>query len=222
MLFVADRVPVELRRIVEFLNGQMQPAEVLAVEIRQYEGQGLKTLVPVVIGQTQGALQKKGVVASPASKEKRIWDENSILEELATRKALGPEVVEAARQICDWAREHGDRTYLSTSPSWGGMGPIFGTGEGEFYPYLVHTDGTVGIYFQFMLRKPIVGDEAFRRRLLDKLNGLRGVSIPETSLSKRPGISLKILALEDNTKRFLEIIDWFVEEWRSKRLELGK
>jgi len=30
MLFVADRIPAELRRIVEFLNEQMDPAEVLA------------------------------------------------------------------------------------------------------------------------------------------------------------------------------------------------
>jgi hypothetical protein len=45
MVFVADAIPSELRRIVEFLNGQMDPAEVLAVEIKQFLGQGLKTLV---------------------------------------------------------------------------------------------------------------------------------------------------------------------------------
>ena len=41
MLFVVDDIPPELRRIVEFLNQQMDPAEVLAVELRQYAGQGL-------------------------------------------------------------------------------------------------------------------------------------------------------------------------------------
>ena len=46
-MFVADEIPVELRRIVEFMNGQMDPAEVLAVEIKQYVGGNLKTLVPV-------------------------------------------------------------------------------------------------------------------------------------------------------------------------------
>ena len=35
MLFVADRIPPELRKVVEFLNLQMRPAEVLAVELRQ-------------------------------------------------------------------------------------------------------------------------------------------------------------------------------------------
>ena len=69
LLFVADRIPLELRRIVEFLNRQMQPAEVLAVELRQYEGQGLKTLVPIVLGQTQDALQNKGSSSRPTLPE---------------------------------------------------------------------------------------------------------------------------------------------------------
>ena len=58
MLFVADVIPPELRRIVEFLNEQMDPGEVLAVEIKQYVGEGMKTLVPRVIGQTAEAEKK--------------------------------------------------------------------------------------------------------------------------------------------------------------------
>jgi hypothetical protein len=38
LIFVADVIPLELQRIVEFLNTQMDPAEVLALEIRQYGG----------------------------------------------------------------------------------------------------------------------------------------------------------------------------------------
>jgi hypothetical protein len=60
MLFVADVIPKELRRIIEFLNQQMDPAEVLGVEIKQYVGEGMKTLVSRVIGQTAEAESKKG------------------------------------------------------------------------------------------------------------------------------------------------------------------
>ena len=42
MLFVADEIPKELRRIVEFLNEQMNPAEVLAVEIKQFIRSGFQ------------------------------------------------------------------------------------------------------------------------------------------------------------------------------------
>lgn len=59
LLFVADSIPRELLRVVEFLNTQMDPAEVLAVEIRQYASGSLKTLVPRVMGQSTEAQQKK-------------------------------------------------------------------------------------------------------------------------------------------------------------------
>jgi len=52
LVFVADIFPSELKRVVEFLNVQMSPAEVLGIEIRQYVGEGLQTLVPHVIGRT--------------------------------------------------------------------------------------------------------------------------------------------------------------------------
>jgi hypothetical protein len=55
MVFVADEIPPELRRIVEFLNEQMISAEVLAIEVKQYVGGGMITLVPTVIGQTEAA-----------------------------------------------------------------------------------------------------------------------------------------------------------------------
>jgi len=51
----------ELRRAVEFLNQQMDPAEVLAIGIKQFVGQNLKALVPRLIGQTAEAQQKKAV-----------------------------------------------------------------------------------------------------------------------------------------------------------------
>ena len=38
LVFVADVVPAELQRVVEFLNERMSPTEVIAVEIRQYTG----------------------------------------------------------------------------------------------------------------------------------------------------------------------------------------
>ena len=73
LIFVSDEIPTELRRIVEFLNQQMSPAEVLAVEIKQYVSQdsNLKTLVPRIIGQTVEAQQKKsGAAGEPSGKRK--------------------------------------------------------------------------------------------------------------------------------------------------------
>jgi hypothetical protein len=82
LVFVADQIPSELRRLVEFLNEQMQGVEVLAVEIKQYvdaEGRH-QTLVPRLVGQTERARQAKG------RPEPRQWDRDSLLSDLEERR----------------------------------------------------------------------------------------------------------------------------------------
>lgn len=59
MLFVADELPRELRRRIEFLNQQMVSVEVLGVEIRQYVRPDVKVLVPRLVGQTELTRQGK-------------------------------------------------------------------------------------------------------------------------------------------------------------------
>ena len=60
LLFVADGIPDELTRVVEFLNEQMPEVEVLAVEIKQFKGVSGSTLVPRVIGRTSEAIAARG------------------------------------------------------------------------------------------------------------------------------------------------------------------
>lgn len=60
LVFVADVIPTELRRLVEFLNEKMADVEVLAVEVKQFIGEGRTALVPRVIGVTEAARTAKG------------------------------------------------------------------------------------------------------------------------------------------------------------------
>jgi hypothetical protein len=103
MVFLADAIPPELRRVIEFLNGQMDPAEVIAVEVKQYVGSGLKALVPRVLGQTVEAQNKK----SAGPREARQWDRDSFLQALADNKGKG--AADVARQILSWAEHRGLR-----------------------------------------------------------------------------------------------------------------
>jgi len=82
LLFLADEIPAQLQRIVEFLNEQMDRTEVLAVEIKQYAGHGLQTLVPRVLGQTSAAQQTK-----KKTRGTRKWDEPSFFAELEERNS---------------------------------------------------------------------------------------------------------------------------------------
>lgn len=52
LLFIADRIPDRLARVVEFLNGQIRDIEVLAVEVKRFHGDAGEILVPRVIGRT--------------------------------------------------------------------------------------------------------------------------------------------------------------------------
>ncbi len=79
LLFVADEIPLRLQRIVEFLNRYMAPTEVLAVEIKQFAGGNLRTLVPRVLGQTAAMQQKKSLIAG----EKRRWDHEQFFDVLS-------------------------------------------------------------------------------------------------------------------------------------------
>ncbi len=69
LIFAADAIPADLRRIVEFLNEQMTPTEVLALEIRQYveDGGRQHTLVSRVYGWTAAALRRKGRTSAQAT-----------------------------------------------------------------------------------------------------------------------------------------------------------
>lgn len=104
LIFVADEIPKELQRIVEFLNNQMDPAEVLAVEVRQYVGEKSKTLVPRVIGQTAISTGRKSALSSGGQ-----WDETSFFQELESR--CGHNEVKAAKRILTWSKDNADRIW---------------------------------------------------------------------------------------------------------------
>jgi len=59
LVFLADRTPRELRRLVEFLNAKMADVEVLAVEVKQYLGDQHRVVVPRVVGLTEAARDTK-------------------------------------------------------------------------------------------------------------------------------------------------------------------
>ena len=50
LVWVADVIPTELQTIIEYLNEELKHGEALGVEIRQYVGEGIQTLVPRVVG----------------------------------------------------------------------------------------------------------------------------------------------------------------------------
>ena len=59
LIFVADELPRELRRMIEYLNEHMRDVDVLGVELRQYVGASVRALVPRVVGLTERARDQR-------------------------------------------------------------------------------------------------------------------------------------------------------------------
>jgi len=119
LLFVSDAIPPELRRIIEFLNKNMNPTEVLGLELRQFQGPGVRTMVPLVVGQTEEAVQRR----NPTSRSLRNWDENSFFADLGTR--VSEAELQAARGVVNWMKEKADHIEFGKGKK---DGSIFGSG----------------------------------------------------------------------------------------------
>lgn len=206
MLFVSDEIPPELRRIVEFLNQQMDPAEVLAVEIKQFAGEGLRTLVPRVIGQTAEAEQRKKPFG-----ERRQWDEASFFNEFEQRGDRTGEAV--ARSFLAWARERGLRVWWGKGQKTGTFVPVLDLSDTSHQPFAVWSSGLVEIYFYWYTLKPPFDDESRRAELLRRLNEIPGVQLPPDAVAKRPSIRLSVL--KGHEEAFLKVFDWYLDEVRA-------
>lgn len=210
LVFVADVIPVGLRRIVEFLNEQMDPAEVLAIEIRQYVGAGRTTLVPRLVGQTAKADERKG----SGSREKRQWDEGSFFEELTAKR--GPEEARVARRILDWVRANALSHTWGKGSTAGSLLPYVSHGGEKYWPFSVWTYGTIEIQFQWLKVRPPFDSEEARMELLKRLNHIPGVEIELSGITRRPPIRLSSLVEHHGTDRLLETLSWVVTEIRAR------
>ncbi len=200
LIFVADVIPDELRRVVEFLNRQMDPAEVLAVEVRQFLGEGLRTLVPRVIGLTAEAEQRK----RSGSAAKR-WEEEPFL--LHVEQEHGANVAAVAREILAWGRATPGLIldWFSNGFIWSAT---FGD-RGQHYVVLFHVlaSARVVVTFQYWSLPPLDSEDA-RRAVLARLNAIQGVGLPQDAIAGRPSFPLALLVDRAKLRAFLGIFEW--------------
>ncbi|MBD2167559.1 hypothetical protein H6G04_24540 [Calothrix membranacea FACHB-236] len=197
LIFVADKIPVELQRIVEFLNQQMNPAQVLAVEIKQYVGQNLKTLVPRVIGQVT---VKKTLINST---EKKQWNKLSFMKIIEEK--YGIDVAKVAGRIFDWSIEQ------SMQIEWGKgqicvcFIPQFQHQENIYNFFKVWEDTNVQILPNKLPLKFEKKTE-LRQRLQDVIGQSKTLDLSEWN------IHLSVLKDELVLNQFLDVLAWAIDE----------
>ena len=209
MIFVADEIPPQLQRIVEFLNSQMDPAEVLAVEIRQFVGEQSRTLVPRVIGQTIEAQNKKSIAGEGSS-----WDRDSLLAAIETRSGNAARVL--ANQIIDWAESKKLQMYWGKGKVFGSFVPYFKYNGQTFIPFTMYSYGKIEIPFGILRTRPPFNQDFKRVELLNMLNEVSGVNLPADSISKRPTVLIAEIAKQDSLFRLLACFEWAMKEYREQ------
>jgi hypothetical protein len=201
LLFIADQIPTKLQRIVEFLNEQMNPAEVLAVEIKQFVGQGLRSLVPRVIGQTAEAQQKKNPGPRPKLGEDEFFQ---ILEENTSR-----ETANLARKILVWSKENFSHIRWREIS----FAPVLEYDSYSHIPISVSINGNTRINFGRMKKRiPAFRTDEKRLELLRRLNDIRGIDLPPGSITRNPKFPLTAQTKDDTVEQFLKAIAWTIEE----------
>lgn len=194
LIFVSDAIAPELRRIIEFLNGQMTRTEVLAIEVKQYvdEHGDHQTIVPRVIGDTETAKQTK----SRPRRRGRI-DRTQLLTSI---RDISADAAIGAEALLDWAEHHPHLEVRWTRAADIALPDTYALmriSESAKVSLELKTVWTVD---------PTWDDDDRLQDLRRRLETIEGVHFPPGHRSW-PRTPLAPLADPDKRRRFLEIID---------------
>lgn len=156
LIIASDTIRPEVRRMVEYLNSEMQNTEVLGLELKIYgENDDELVFVPRIIGQTQALADWRSEALV------RVWDVNQLTESFSK---LANDKGRAFLRLLDWAIETG--CFIESkaqSPTFGLAGL---TGDRLFS---VSNTGHIYVFFEES-RYP--GGLSQRKNLLDALVSL--------------------------------------------------
>ena len=209
-IFVADSIPSQLQVIIEFLNRQMIDTEVLGLEIKQFlSTEGLRTLVPRLIGRTASAVQtKRG--------ESRKWDEDSFITQ--TAELGGDDNADLCRKLLRAFESLGCYIWWGEGKDHGSFIPIYiGKQRHQLCSiYNWYKRTLVEIYFQY-IKEPFATSE-YRRNLKNALERIPGVIIPIDRIKKRPNFDLNLLMDEKSLSLFVDTMRSYVEDIKASEL----
>ena len=210
LVFVADVIPPELQRIIEFLNETMTRVEVLAVEVKQFVGAGRQTLVPRVIGHTAAADDVKRT-ATTGRPPRRDWTLQQFLA--STEEVGGPSALAWVQQSLDWAKGNG----LPVTLGHGKYGPLYLMADAEQHLGVsINALGTTQVLFTQLVGIAPFDQAAARMDWCRRLNDVAGVEIDEAKALRASWADIPLRALDSVASRaaLLDVVAWVAERIR--------
>lgn len=202
MVFVADVIPPELARIVEFMNEQMR-ADVRAIELNYFAGaDGVRMLSPRTIGSTARAQAQKDAARS---KLEPVTVDEWLTQHLP---AMGPMAKNGAGEFLRIMRDLPSDVGVAST-----QGSIFsrvvgGNGKNS-YPFSLTKSGTVAIGFGVLSGSPALASESERRRFFEKFSAAAG-PLRGANLNGYPSFPLEKLNDANCARAFEEVAKEFV------------
>jgi hypothetical protein len=215
MLFVADKIHKELARIVEFLNEQMRPAEVLALELEHFnDGSELRTIVPRLIGATERAQSVKSVertYLSPASEEESLD---------AFEKEYGSDAKTGAMRVFAWCKENGHMYEPSKTGASMAVRVLQPDGEPCWPLFVRWTTGRVEIALYNLKKVGVYAEAATRQALVEKirreLRSAKTLNATAKAFDGSPSIAAKELVSDEVWKPFVSVIEEILKQIMEK------
>lgn len=197
LIIAADVIQAEVRRMIEYLNSEMQNAEVLGLELRVYgDKDDDLILAPRIVGQTQAIADRRLSASQP-----RVWRATELKSAFAE---LPEEQGSALKRILDWSIEN--KCFLESKA----QSPVFGlAGRGGSRILTVYQDGILYLFFE---EHKYPGGVEDRDKLLDALKGLGlfDPSIDPNEVVSGRNSSRKVWELDGSQfNRLLEILSGF-------------
>lgn len=192
LIIATDELRPEMRRMIEYLNKEMQNTEVLGLELRSYGDKSESlVLVPRLIGQTQSSIDKKIVnVKWTIDKLKAAYADLSD-RELSRR----------LQKILDWAvKKKFFMAAVAKYPTFG----VQGKSKDRIFTFMPDR-----VLYSFINEKHYPGGPAERDKLVDELKKLRLLDAdfdPQEVISGR-GLTKNLLELsKDELDKLLTIL----------------
>ena len=219
LVFLSDKFSPETQRIIEFLNRQMENSEAFAVEVSQYTGGGMRTLVPRVLNPSVLQADRRAAAAGKGEP----WTADRFYKNLADRN--GPDPAALFRDIQIWAQSQLQLAiFFGKGMSDGSIQITYKRGDdpltyqiGDTVIMTLWSYGRVEIEFQYLMgRAPFAAVEK-RQELWRRMTTESSLKISEEKIDKRPSVQWKDLSDPKNMRALLNAMEWVVVELDSAR-----
>jgi hypothetical protein len=218
LLFVADTIPSELKRVVEFLNEAMQEVEVLAIEVVQYASDDETVFVPRLYGQTEEAKASSSASSSRTGNEyveteQELYDD---LERKLNQGDISQDLYDSFVELYEFAENLGDEIKIggAKNANFGlQVEAHIGDYSGNPSVFTANVNDKVKVWTASMplddedpVESPVPWDKSEYLHYEEKFQELFDVSDPK--------VPTTALTEGDNLTKFKAIVQEFVEHCR--------